>query len=860
MNRFREKFRNNTFYWKEILGFLFILLAIYFIKHEHGELRDVGVTLHSSNWQYLILGILFTIVYLLLQATMYVYSFKTVGTNVPFFLSLKLFLKRNLISIFLPGGGVTSLAFFTKEIENNNVSHTKINFASYIYGFIGILSVLIVALPVLIYLFLNHKLAGNEIGAFSGLAALLLILGGSTYSFMKKGWLYKLALKYSPELEVMWQETVLEHFSKSNLFNTIFISVLIEFVGIVHLYVAMLAIGVTPNLEAAIVGYIIATLFLIISPFLRGMGAIEISVTFILSRYGYTPAQALSITLLYRLFEFWLPLLAGTLIFLLTKGNVLLRIFPAILIFALGIVNIISVLTPALKDRVHLLKNWLPMDTINASNYLVLIFGLLLIITSTFLLKGLKNAWYFAVVLSVLSLFGHLTKAIDYEEAIIAFSVLVALMLTKEQYYIIGNRKLQNISLQTTLFTFLSVVIYGVIGFYFLDKKHFGIDFSLQQSILSTFDNFILLNAEGITPHTKFAHFFLDSINLLGVAAITLVCYAFLRPFILSTKIDENEYRKAQQLIFKFGDSAVDYFKTYSDKLFFFSLKHEGFVAYRIANGFAIVLEEPVCENNSDIKTSILNEFERFCKTNGLKPAYYRVDELHLGPFQSLGKKSLLIGQEAILDLEAFTLEGKARKSLRNAVNSVLNKGYKTTIYEAPVKDGVLQKLKLVSDEWLETMEREELIFSQGMFDWDELKNQTIITLENSEEKVVAFLNIIPDYVKGEATYDLIRKTNDAPGGNMDVLIIELINYCKSKQYSSLNLGLAPMSGIEKAKDLPEQTIKFAYEKIQQFRQYKGLRDFKEKFDPMWKDKYLVYEHSYDLLQLPRALSKVMKP
>src|SRR5437899_8942237 len=234
MNRLREKLRSTTFYWKEILGFLFILLAIYFIKHEHGELRDVGFTLRSSQWEYLILGILFTVVYLFLQAAMYVYSFKTVGSKVPFFLSLKLFLKRNLISVFLPGGGVTSLAFFTREIENKRVSRTKINFASYIYGFIGILSVLLVALPVFIYLFLTNKLAINEIGAFIGLASLLSVLGIATYSLLHKGWVYKLVLKYSPELEVVWQETVRQHFSQSNLFTTIFISILIEFVGIAH--------------------------------------------------------------------------------------------------------------------------------------------------------------------------------------------------------------------------------------------------------------------------------------------------------------------------------------------------------------------------------------------------------------------------------------------------------------------------------------------------------------------------------------------------------------------------------------------------------------------------------------------------
>ncbi|MBE7179115.1 MAG: DUF2156 domain-containing protein, partial [Mucilaginibacter polytrichastri] len=350
------------------------------------------------------------------------------------------------------------------------------------------------------------------------------------------------------------------------------------------------------------------------------------------------------------------------------------------------------------------------------------------------------------------------------------------------------------------------------------------------------------------------------SINLLGVTAIGLVFYAFVRPYIFQSEVDAEDADLAKKILAEYGSSSVDYFKTYSDKLFFFSDRYSAFVAYRPAGGFAIVLEEPVCEADAPVKKAVLEEFEEFCDQNGLKPAYYRVDELSLDFYDYLGKKSLLIGQEGIVDLESFSLQGKSRASMRNAVNSLAKKGYTTHVYEAPIKDGLLQKLQLVSDEWLRATGRQEMIFSQGMFSWKELKDQTIITLENADEKVVAFLNIVPDYAKNEATYDLIRKTIDAPGGNMDLLLIELINHCKNKGIRYLNLGLAPLSGIEQGRDLPEKTVKFAYEKLNQFRHYKGLRDFKEKFDPQWRNKYLIYENHYDLFQLPLALNRVMKP
>ena len=48
------------------------------------------------------------------------------------------------------------------------------------------------------------------------------------------------------------------------------------------------------------------------------------------------------------------------------------------------------------------------------------------------------------------------------------------------------------------------------------------------------------------------------------------------------------------------------------------------------------------------------------------------------------------------------------------------------------------------------------------MFNAEEIAQQDVITSEDGEGKIVAFLNIIPDYAPEECTYDLIRKTGAA--------------------------------------------------------------------------------------------------
>ena len=96
---------------------------------------------------------------------------------------------------------------------------------------------------------------------------------------------------------------------------------------------------------------------------------------------------------------------------------------------------------------------------------------------------------------------------------------------------------------------------------------------------------------------------------------------------------------------------------------------------------------------------------------------------------------------------------------------------------------GLLQKIHAVSVEWQKERNYDELVFSQGIFDSSELKQQTLMTIEDAEEKILAFANIIPDYQPGDATYDLIR---NAKGSSR----ITSYNVCYTKLLRSFLLSI----------------------------------------------------------------------
>jgi phosphatidylglycerol lysyltransferase len=347
--------------------------------------------------------------------------------------------------------------------------------------------------------------------------------------------------------------------------------------------------------------------------------------------------------------------------------------------------------------------------------------GILLLVTAAFLIKGLKNAWWFAVVLSLVSFVGHITKAIDFEEATLALLVIAVLVGTRKEYYIKTNPRLRNVGLQTALLTAVATLIYGIVGFYFLDKKHFNIDFSLPESVRYTIQNYFLIGSDELVPVSKFARKFLLSINISGILSIAFLVYTLVRSHVPQKNVTDEELALANDLLKSNGNSSLDYFKTSDDKMIFFSKSRKAFISYRISGNYAVALENPVAENNEEMKKCI-TEFDLYCYQSGMKSIYYRVPEESLKTYHQLHKKELFLGQEGIVNISTFKLEGGTKKPMRNAINKVIDRGYKSTIHLAPVKDGVLQKIKSVSDEWLQEMDRSEIIFSQGKFDWDELK------------------------------------------------------------------------------------------------------------------------------------------
>ena len=126
---------------------------------------------------------------------------------------------------------------------------------------------------------------------------------------------------------------------------------------------------------------------------------------------------------------------------------------------------------------------------------------------------------------------------------------------------------------------------------------------------------------------------------------------------------------------------------------------------------------------------------------------------------------------------------------------------------------------------------------------------------------MIGFVNVIPSYLPGETTIDLMRHREDSPPGTMDFLFTEVMLALKERGFTRFNMGMAPMSGFQPG-ETPgpeERAIHYLMQRLTFVFSYRGLRDYKAKFATSWEPRYLVYRDLARLPLLGRALAEVME-
>ncbi|WP_236146305.1 phosphatidylglycerol lysyltransferase domain-containing protein [Leptolyngbya iicbica] len=512
----------------------------------------------------------------------------------------------------------------------------------------------------------------------------------------------------------------------------------------------------------------------------------------------------------------------------------------AVLTALVGCVNIWSAATPSLPARLAWLEQFLPLEVRAGGHLFAALSGFFLLALAANLLRRKRLAWWLTVGLLGVSILSHLVKGLDYEEGLLALVLLFQLLWLRPVFTAQSDRPSIVQGLRVLIGAVLFILAYGTLGFW-LQERQYAAAFSFAAAIAQTLAMFFTADSGGLQPMTRFGRYFAASIY--GVSFVTLLyaVWMLFRPVIFRGAASEEERQRAQAIVEQHGRSSLARFALLEDKSYYFSPSGQSVIAYVPKGRGAVALGDPIGPA-SDRQETILG-FRTFCSRNDWHPAFYQTLPDDVSLYRSLGFRVLKIGEEAIVDLHRFTLEGKAGRNLRTAMNKFTKQGYRVQYYPPPISPELLAELQAISDDWLDSVQGAEKKFSLGWFDPDYLRDCEIAVVEDPQGTPLAFANLIPEYQLNEATIDLMRHHRGLERGVMDYLFTSLLQHCKGQGFDTFNLGLVVLSGVGADPQAPplEKGMHYLYEHLNQFYNVQGLRTYKEKFQPRWEPRYFVY-------------------
>jgi phosphatidylglycerol lysyltransferase len=514
----------------------------------------------------------------------------------------------------------------------------------------------------------------------------------------------------------------------------------------------------------------------------------------------------------------------------------------ALATLANGLLGIVSMLVVRFHDEPALFTMPLPFGLYHWSRSLTLLFGFVLVYLSFHLLQRRRVAWGLALAGAVLAAVAHLGRGHLWFTALAPAGLVVLLLLFRQRFTVRGEPRSIAQGVGLMLFSLLLALAYGTIGFWLLDKKDFGLEFSLADALVRTLREVTLVGNSDLVAQTRHARWFLDSLDLLGLAAGAFALYSLFRPVAYRLRTLPQQRALMKSILEQYGGTSLDYFKLWPDKSYFFSADQRCGIAYKAVGGVALALGDPVgaAEGLEDTTRA----FVCFCADNGWDAAFHQAQPDLLPMYHRVGLQSLKIGEEGVVNLETFADTVQHSKHMRHGRNKFEKEGYKLVRHLPPHEPALLAQVKEVSDEWLQIPGRRERSFSLGYFDQDYLNEFPLAVVQEPAERIIAFANEVRSYRPGEATIDLMRHRLDAPNGTMDYLFIALMLALKDAGYRTFNLGMAPYAGVgdEPGASLEERVAHELAEHITRFGSYKGIRDYKGKFEPEWEDRFLIYQ------------------
>lgn len=523
----------------------------------------------------------------------------------------------------------------------------------------------------------------------------------------------------------------------------------------------------------------------------------------------------------------WLPPMAG----MLTVG--------------VGLLNLVSTLTPDLGSRARLLRSTFLGEIPRLAHAFALPAGVALVVIGFYLARRRRRAWLVAVAALAVAGALNLLKGLDVEEASACWVLAALLAWSGPAFWVRHETDEERASVKlagsVVAASFSSVIL--AVG----AAARFGSPDLSTRLIPAQLAGLLTFNG-GPVHYSESLEWIPVGVGLVEIGALVACGYILFRPLRPPCGFPKRESRLlARRIIDLYGSDTLSFFKLRNDNHYFFDSSNRAFLAYRVQNGVLLVSGDPV--GPSDALPTLLRELCAFAEVRGLRVGAVGATQAFVGLAREAGLKSFYIGDEAIIDVEAFSLKGRSVRKVRQSVTRLERAGYVSELATLGALDqGTLAQLEAISERWRGG--RAERGFSMALegLRGIHLAESTVVVARDADGLVRGFLHFVPVSGRPVLSLNFMRRDRDTPNGLMEFLVVRAIQAFRERGIRELSLNFAAFARLlHSPSGRVERLLGKLASVADPYFQIESLYRFNAKFGPRWAPRYLLYEGALGL-------------
>ena len=525
-----------------------------------------------------------------------------------------------------------------------------------------------------------------------------------------------------------------------------------------------------------------------------------------------------------------------------------------------GLLSIISIFAPSARKRLEPAA-WfgLPVEASLVGTVVLATAGVGLMLLATGLRRRKRRAWQLAVLLCVVIVGSHLLGRHPVAPLAVAIVLLIGLVVTRREFDAVpdpvGRVVAVSLVLQLVVagWAIVSAMLLFVRPTFLVGRPPEG------ERLLHA-----LLSLIGVEGPVEFRFPWYDDLTsavglTFGIVTVLVGGYFLLRSAEPRPELTPDEVAGIRGLLEGHGRAdSLGYFALRRDKSVVFSSSGKAAVPYRVVAGVALASGDPL--GDVEAWPGAIEEFVTVCRRHGWVPAVLGCSETGARVWsREAGLDALELGDEAIVDVATFSLQGRAMRTVRQAVSRIKRAGYETTARRVrDVPAGELDDLRSRVEQWRGGPDERGFSMALSRVGDAEADPEAVVVVAIEGGQPRGLLQFVPWGTEGLSLDLMIRDPGVTENGLNELLITDLLAACRALEVDRVSLNFAVFrSALERGERIGAGPVARLWARLlriaSRWWQIETLYRFNARFAPTWVPRFLVFDAVRDLPRIAVA-------